>query len=66
MHGDAFVFLQNGALDARNPFEAESARPGLHRYRTGVALGGPIVRERTFFYAAFEQEHAPRKMILSR
>jgi len=57
MHGDAFVFLQNGALDARNPFEAESARPNLHRYRAGVALGGPIVKDRTFFYAGFEQEH---------
>jgi hypothetical protein len=57
MHGDAFVFLQNGALDARNPFEAESARPSLHRYRAGLALGGPIVKDRTFFYAAFEQEH---------
>jgi outer membrane receptor protein involved in Fe transport len=57
MHGDAFVFAQNGSLNARNPFEAESARPNLHRYRTGLAWGGPIVRDRTFFYAGFEQEH---------
>ncbi len=56
-HGDAFVFLQNGALDASNPFEAEHAAPSLHRYRTGAALGGPIVKDRTFFYAAVEQEH---------
>ena len=58
MHGDAFVFLQNGALDARNPFEVERARPTLDRYRAGLALGGPIVKDRTFFYAAFEQEHS--------
>lgn len=57
MHGDAFVFLQNGSLDARNPFEAEIARPNLHRYRTGLALGGPIVKDRTFFYTGFEQEY---------
>ena len=56
-HGDAFLFLQNGALNARNPFEAEHVTPSLHRYRTGAALGGPIVKDRTFFYAAFEQEH---------
>jgi hypothetical protein len=56
-HGDAFLFLQNGALNARNPFEAEHAPPSLHRYRTGAALGGPIVKDRTFFYAAVEQEH---------
>jgi hypothetical protein len=58
IHGDAFVFLQNGALDARNPFETERAAPDLHRYRTGAALGGPIVKDRTFYYAAFEQEHS--------
>jgi hypothetical protein len=57
VHGDAFLFLQNGALNARNPFEAEHAAPILHRYRTGAALGGPIVKDRTFFYVAFEQEH---------
>lgn len=56
-HGDAFLSLQNGVLDARNPFEAEHAPPSLHRYRTGTALGGPIVKNRTFFYAAVEQEH---------
>ncbi len=58
IHGDAFLFLENGSLNARNPFEAESATPNLHRYRTGVALGGPIVKDRTFYYAAFEQEHS--------
>src|SRR5713101_3975969 len=57
MHGDAFLFLQNGSLNARNPFEAETATPMLHRYRTGLAMGGPIVKNRTFYYAAFEQEH---------
>ena len=57
VHGDAFVFAENGSLNARNPFETESATPMLHKYRTGVALGGPIVKDRTFYYAAFEQEH---------
>ena len=57
LHGDAFVFLQNGALNARNPFETESIRPELRKYRTGVAFGGPIVKDRTFYYAAFEQEY---------
>jgi hypothetical protein len=56
-HGDAFVFLENGSLNARNPFETESAAPSLHRYRAGMALGGPIVRDRAFYYAAAEQEH---------
>lgn len=58
IHGDAFVFLQNGSLDARDPFETESAPPSLHRYRAGLALGGPLVKDRTFYYSAFEQEHS--------
>src|SRR5215471_14821354 len=57
IHGDAFVFAENGSLNARHPFATEKIRPSLQRYRTGVALGGPLVKNRTFYYAAFEQEH---------
>jgi len=57
LHGDAFLFVENGALNARSPLEAESMPPMLHKYRAGVALGGPVVKDRTFYYAAFEQEH---------
>jgi hypothetical protein len=57
MHGDAFVFLQNGTLDARPPIEEVSSAPDLNRYRVGAANGGAIVRNRTLYYVAFEQEH---------
>jgi hypothetical protein len=57
IHGDAFVFFHDGGLDARNPFEAERAAPDLHRYRIGTSQGGPVVKDRTFYYVAFEQEH---------
>ncbi|MGZ4811889.1 MAG: TonB-dependent receptor [Terriglobales bacterium] len=57
-HGDAFVFVQNGSLNARPAFEEGPGKPGLSRYRIGGALGGPLRRDRTFFYTAFEQEHA--------
>ncbi len=57
MHGDAFVFLQNGGLNARPPVENAPKAPDLVRYRAGVANGGAIVHDRTFYYAAFEQEH---------
>jgi hypothetical protein len=57
MHGDAFIFLQNGALNARPPVENAAKTPDLSRYRIGVANGGAIVHDRTFYYAAFEQEH---------
>ena len=57
IHGDAFIFVENGALNARDPFETEPGKPSLQRYRGGFALGGPIVKDRTFFYFAVEQEH---------
>ena len=57
IHGDAFIFFQDSALDARDPFETEAGKPSLRRFREGVALGGPIAKGRTFYYAAVEQEH---------
>ena len=58
IHGDAFLFAQDSAFDAREPFENQPEKPSLRRFRAGVALGGPIVKDRTFYYAAIEQEHS--------
>src|SRR6267154_1410117 len=57
IHGDAFVFAQDGTLNAREPFETDPGKPSFRRFRVGAALGGPIVKDRTFYYAAAEQEH---------
>jgi hypothetical protein len=57
IHGDAFLFSQDGAFNARNPFETERAAPNLHRYRTGSSQGGALIKDRTFYYVALEQEH---------
>jgi outer membrane receptor protein involved in Fe transport len=57
IHGDAFLFAQDGGFNARDPFEIEANKPSLRRYRTGFAVGGPIAKGRTFYYAAAEQEH---------
>lgn len=57
IHGDAFIFLQDAATNARDPFETEPEKPQFHRFRTGFAIGGPIVKNKTFYYAAAEQEH---------
>src|SRR5467141_1831054 len=57
IHGDAFLFAQEGALNARDPFETEAGKPSFRRFRAGFALGGPVVKDRTFYYVAVEQEH---------
>jgi hypothetical protein len=57
IHGDAFLFAQDGALNARDPFETEPGKPSFRRFRAGFALGGPFIKDKTFYYAAVEQEH---------
>lgn len=57
-HGDAFVFAQNGALNATPPLGIYPSKPDERRYRAGLALGGPIQRDKTFYYVAAEQELA--------
>ncbi len=49
MHGSAYEYLRNRVLDARNFFDGPD-RPKLIRNQFGAALGGPLRRERTFFY----------------
>ncbi len=38
-------------------FERDASKPSFRRFREGVSLGGPIVKDRTFYYVAVEQEH---------
>jgi hypothetical protein len=56
IHGDAFIFAQDSALNARDPFETQPEKPTFRRFRAGFALGGAIVKNKTFYYAAVEQE----------
>ena len=57
IHGDAFIFAQDSAFNATEPFQAEPEKPAFRRFRGGLSLGGPIVKDRTFYYVAAEQEH---------
>jgi hypothetical protein len=59
IHGDAFTFGEFGALDAPPPLEETlGVKPSLTRVRAGFALGGPIVKDRTFYYGAVEWEQS--------
>ena len=54
-HGDAFEFVRNDALDARNFFEFTSPEPHpFQRHQFGASLGGPLRRGGTFFFGAYE------------
>src|ERR1700722_12716351 len=52
-HGDAYDFLRNSGLDARNYFN-NSTQPLFHRQQFGATLGGPIRKGKTYFFAYYE------------
>ena len=52
-HGDLFDYFRNGSIEARTPFSGASPNPFLLN-QFGGAVGGPIVRNKLFFYAAYE------------
>jgi hypothetical protein len=58
IHGDAFTFVQNGALNGTPALGLSRYKPDENRVRAGLALGGPIQRDRMFYYVAAEQELA--------
>src|SRR6266481_6430167 len=51
-HGSLFVFLRNYGANARNFFATR--RDGLKRNQWGGTLGGPIKKNRMFFFAGFQ------------
>ena len=55
-HGVAYEYLQNQKLDANNFFNNESgtALPGLRRNNFGGTVGGPIKRNKTFFFFDYD------------
>jgi hypothetical protein len=53
VHGSLYEFLRNNALDARNFFDGSSV-PGFQRNQFGVAVGGPIQKDKTFGFVNFE------------
>jgi len=48
LHGDVFEFVRNGALNARNAFAPQ--RDSLKRNQFGGVLGGPVIKNKLFFF----------------
>src|ERR1041385_3375648 len=54
-HGSLFEFFRNNKLDARNVFNPEpNPQTAFRNNQFGGAIGGPIKRNQTFFYFAYE------------
>jgi hypothetical protein len=55
VHGNVFEFFRNEDLNARNYFQTSNpVKPAYRRNQYGGMVGGPLVRDRTFFFADYQ------------
>jgi len=60
LHGTAGEYFRNNALDARNYFNPSSQpKAPFHNNQFGASLGGPIIKDRTFFFLDYEGQREP-------
>jgi hypothetical protein len=59
-HGDGFEFFRNNVFDALQPVPINTtSQPPFHLNQFGGSIGGPIVREKTFLFLAYEGYRQP-------
>jgi hypothetical protein len=54
LHGDVFEFLRNNIFDASEPVPYNPVQPPFELNQYGGSLGGPIKKEKTFFFISYE------------
>ncbi|MBI4473150.1 MAG: TonB-dependent receptor, partial [Acidobacteria bacterium] len=55
LHGSVYHFLRNSALDAKNFFDRPDEKiPPFNRNQFGATVGGPIKKDKTFFFVGYE------------
>src|SRR5579859_7829484 len=55
IHGSAYEYFRNNALDARNFFNpVGNPQNAFHNNQFGFSLGGPLVKNKTFWFASYE------------
>jgi hypothetical protein len=53
-HGSAYEFFRNDIFDGRNVFQTTGAKPELRQNQFGGSIGGPIFKNKTFFFFDYE------------
>src|SRR5262249_1834789 len=67
-HGSAFEYNRNTVLSANNFFNnrQHAARPQVNRNQFGTSLGGPVVKNRTFWFGTIEWQRQGQGFVQNR
>ena len=78
LHGSVFALFQNSALNKNDYFTLKGCegqdppisasncpKPLVHRYHYGGSIGGPIIKDKLFFFGAFEQKREPGSLVVN-
>ncbi|PYU27190.1 MAG: hypothetical protein DMG30_00110 [Acidobacteria bacterium] len=63
LHGSAYEFVRNDIFNAKNFFDLpDQATPAFRENQFGGAVGGPIVRDRSFFFVSYDGQRTRRSL----
>ena len=76
IHGSVFGLFENSALNKNDYFTLQTCanngvasgscpKPLFHEYQYGGSIGGPIIKDKLFFFGAFEQRRQPGNLIVN-
>jgi hypothetical protein len=62
LHGDVFTYYQNKSLVSQDAFSAArgSPKPDYTRWQPGVSIGGPITKDKLYFFGSYEGNYQNR------
>lgn len=58
-HGSVFGLFQSSTFNRQDVFSKPSPKPVFHRYHYGFSVGGRVVRDKLFFFGAYENKREP-------
>ena len=61
-HGSAYEFIRNNIFDAKNFFTPANLSPPFRENQFGATLGGPIVRNKTFFFVNYDGQRLRKSL----
>jgi len=76
LHGSLFGLFQNSSLNKNDYFtlkgceaqgltDSQCPKPVFHRYHFGGSVGGPVIKDKFFFFGAFEQKREPGSLVVN-